>query len=161
MTTIPQAKFLPQQFQKSIKQISILAASRKHVTRLTLGLTMIMHMRLLLCLNRLKICFPYQHFIIILCYCQIVSITTYLLRCNITNTINQFSQISLAYHFYCIPLMSINMDNKGIKVISDRLSHIIWLTRILYYQVVIDDLFFVSIKVKATFVVLKIIFIRT
>ena len=85
-------------------------------------------------------------------YIRIVSTPPYLQIYNTTNTTSLFSQILHAFHYDCIPITIINMDNKDIKVTCDRLNRISGLTQILYTWEVIDGLCFVSTMVEAIFV---------
>lgn len=149
------------QYEKNINLIGIQVVSTMLVTITKLSLAMIVYMQFLLCLHRSKIYFPYRHFIMMHCCIQLVSIPPYRQICNIINTTSQFRQILHVFHYGCKPIPIINMDNKGIKVTYGRLTHINGLSQILYFWGVVNDHSFVFIKVKATFVVSRTIFIHT
>ena len=85
-------------------------------------------------------------------YIRIVSTPPYLQIYNTTNTTSLFSQILHAFHYDCIPITIISMDNKDIKVTCDHWSRIVGLTQILYFWEVKDGLCFVSTMVEAIFV---------
>ena len=153
--------FIPLRYVRNINSICTRAVFIMHVTKLIQHLAMIVDMLPSLCPHRSKKYSPYQLFIKIH-YCILIgSIPPYLHKCNTINTTNLFRQTLHVFHYDCKPILITSMDNKGIKVTYDHSIHINELTQILYFLVTTNDLSFVFIRVKATFVVSKIIFIRT